>query len=168
MRDWERRAAGAVGVVSLSASRPVVRPHPNPGAPDACRQSDYLLALSVQVPEAGYLNIVNVGEGDQEPTIVFPNQYNPNNYISGPTVLNVPNAASWCLPAALPAGRSTQRNLFVAFFTKDKIDLHANGVGSGPFRSVRKDVGDRAFPPTGAAAAQSAYRAGKIYVDIRQ
>jgi len=82
------------------------------------------LVLRVQVPEEGYLNIVNVGP-DDIPTVLFPNQYHQDNRVSTGTVTLPTDKMNFDLITRAPYGAS----LTVAVLTKKPINLFQNSEG---------------------------------------
>lgn len=117
--------------------------------------SDHLLSIEVVAPEDGYLNVINAGQGESEPIVLFPNEKSTqdNAVEEGQRVLIPAPGANWCLPAAsVPAGMETQWVLVVAMFTKNKLNLHQDGDGEGQFRRLSlKSANDiRGFLPAGS------------------
>jgi len=82
------------------------------------------LVLRVQVPEDGYLNIVNVGPDDVS-TVLFPNQYHKDNQVSAGTVTLPTDKMDFDLITRAPYGAS----LTVAVLTTQPINLFQNAEG---------------------------------------
>ena len=83
------------------------------------------LVLTIDIPHAGYLNVVNVGSQDNA-TVLFPNQYHRDNYVSKQDRFTLPTPEMrFALQAAEPAGPSMN----VVFLTDERIDLYEESVG---------------------------------------
>ncbi len=83
------------------------------------------LLLSVAVPQAGYLNIINVGP-DDVPTVLFPNEHHPDNQVRAET-LNLPTERmNFDLVARAPFGNS----LTVAVLSQKPINLYQSADGN--------------------------------------
>ena len=132
------------------------------------------LILTIDIPHAGYLNVVNVGSQDNA-TVLFPNQYHRDNYVSKQDGFRLPTPEmGFRLQAAEPAGPS----LNVAFLTEKKIDLYEEGVGgrdrNGHFTAllavlsarakaiVTREIEERSFRPTASYGAAG----GKVVVEV--
>lgn len=76
------------------------------------------MVMKVQVPEEGYLNIVNVGP-DDVPIVLYSNQHHQDNRVSAGTVTLPTADMSFDLVAREPYGAS----LLVAVVTKKPINL---------------------------------------------
>ena len=80
------------------------------------------LVITVDVQQTGYLNIIEINAKD-EATVIFPNQYDPNNQV---------NAGKFTLPTAqmnfdLTAGEPFGHSTILAFLTTDAVNLYNNG-----------------------------------------
>jgi hypothetical protein len=105
------------------------------------------LVLDIDIPHAGYLNVVNVGSQDN-PTVLFPNRYHRDNDMQEGT-LTLPTPE---MPFRLRATEPTGRSLIVAFLTKQRMDLYEEGVGgrnqNGEFVVLFADLSARALDLT--------------------
>lgn len=88
-------------------------------------QADYKdgdnLEIKINNNQSGYLNVINIGPKD-EPTILFPNQYNPNAWVNGSMTIPTPKM-NFKLMAQEPYGQS----LFVAFLSSRPLNLYNDG-----------------------------------------
>jgi hypothetical protein len=80
------------------------------------------LVITVTLPEAGYLNVVNVGPDDQA-TVLFPNKFNPQNQVAPGRVTVPTEQMDFDLKAREPFGPS----LVVAFLTDRPVNLYQSG-----------------------------------------
>lgn len=95
------------------------------------------LRIQFDIPWDGYLNIVDIGEDDQ-PTILFPNQFQLDNKVSQGRFYLPAIDAGWRLRA-----QKLGRSLTVAFLSSSPINLHQSGdfslnekEGFGPFAQL--------------------------------
>jgi hypothetical protein len=128
---------------------------------------EYRVGDSMQVrcdiPRDGYLNILELGEGDETPMVLFPNQYNPDNSVrSGSLVVPTPGQHRFSIRQALPANMNLQKNLLVVIFTEAPLNLFRDGSGDGPFRSLK------VTRSSVVVSEQETYAASKIYFDIKR
>jgi len=85
------------------------------------------LTITCRVPESGYLNVLNVKEGDRSVTVLFPNKYHPENYVPGNSTITIPDKDDrFVLRAYEPIGR----NLVVVFHSKKPINAYQDGKGA--------------------------------------
>jgi len=131
------------------------------------------LVLDVDVPEAGYVNLINIGEGETEPTVLFPNQYQPDNRLEAPARFTIPApvgaGALFDLPAVLPEGMSEQKVLVVVIHTTEPLSAYDLGSGIGLVRTLSAPA-TRAFMVAAAGSGKAAERfgAGKVVLTIRK
>ncbi len=93
------------------------------------------LELSVVAPEDGYLHILNVGGGEDELIVLFPNRYQSDNLVRRGQTVHIPSAIAdtrtdFRLPANLPRGRTRQENLVVAIQTREPLFLDGQAPAS--------------------------------------
>ncbi len=128
------------------------------------------LVLTIDIPHAGYLNVVNVGSRDNA-TVLFPNRHHRDNYVRGGTLTLPTPEMRFRLRATRPTGRS----LNVAFLTEERVDLFEEGVGgrdrNGNFdvllaalSAKAKDAIARSFAVTSANGRGAA--GGKVIVEV--
>ena len=129
------------------------------------------LVLTIDLPHAGYLNVVNVGSQDNA-TVLFPNRHHRDNYVQG-GVLTLPTSKmGFKMRAAEPVGPSMN----VAFLTKEAINLYEEGVGGrdekGNFvvllatlSAKAKDVVTRTFEVTSSNGGAAG---GKVIVEVER
>ena len=96
------------------------------------------LALSVKVPQAGYLNVVAVGPDDTI-TLLFPNQFIADNHVEAGTIAlpaaipPMPNGRRVFFPVTAPYGRT----MVAAILTTEKVDLFQSAVDSNDGKALR-------------------------------
>ncbi|VFM97439.1 MAG: protein of unknown function (DUF4384) [Candidatus Kentron sp. G] len=94
------------------------------------------LTLEVEIPFDGYLNVVSVGPRD-EPDILYPNQWHPENRVSTGVFRFPTHAMDFDLRVGEPAGE----NIIVAVLSKDKINLYQSAVGQRDGKGIREAFG---------------------------
>jgi len=81
------------------------------------------LVLNLQLPKAGYLNVINV-DADDEPAVLFPNRFQQDNGVNaGALALPTPQM-TFALQATKPGP-----GLTVAFLTEQPVNLYKSGFG---------------------------------------
>jgi len=124
------------------------------------------LVIDVEVPSDGYLNVLNVGEGEGETVVLFPNKYRPDNAVRAGQRITIPGPdAPFALPAELPEGRSEQRTLIVVVHTKRPLSAYEAGAGDG-FLKQLSGRATRSFT-VAAAARDHQFGAGQALVVIK-
>jgi hypothetical protein len=83
-----------------------------------------LLVITVEVPQGGYLNVINVGPDDNA-TVLFPNKYHDDNKVAAGPVKIPTEQMRFDLPAQEPKGPS----LVAAFLTQEPINLYQSSLG---------------------------------------
>ncbi|CCK80685.1 caspase family protein [Desulfobacula toluolica] len=88
------------------------------------------LVFKCDVKHGGYLNIIEVGEKDTQPTVLFPNKYHPDNKIFSDTTVTIPSRefGGFKLTA-----QQTGKSLLVAILTEEEINAHKEGDGGKEF-----------------------------------
>jgi hypothetical protein len=119
------------------------------------------LQVTCDVPSDGYVNVLNVGEGESEAVVLYPNKYHADNRVSGAGRITIPGPAD---PFTLPA-ESAQRTLIVVVHTKTKINGYETGAGEG-FLKMLSAPATRSFAV--AAAESGTFGAGKVEVLIEK
>ena len=94
------------------------------------------LQFSITMPADGYLNIVNLGEGLEQGTVLFPNGFASNNYFPAGTRVTFPSEGRYSLRVSLGASKAAERNLIVALVTARPINVHDLGLGQAAFRQI--------------------------------
>ena len=142
INEWTRIAERARQRIGLTVLRETFTLHPAyTGTSRDCdpRYSDHLLSVEVVAPEDGYLNVVNAGQGERDPIVLFPNgkSTQDNRVRRGQRIVIPVPGADWCLPAAsVPAGLDSQWVLIVAAFSERELNFYRDGRGSGQFKTV--------------------------------
>lgn len=83
-----------------------------------------VMVVSIDIPRAGYLNVLSVGP-DDVPTVLFPNRHHPDNRVSAGS-LTIPNAQMKFELKAMPPDGAT---LVAAFLSREPLDFYQNGDG---------------------------------------
>lgn len=125
-----------------------------------------LISMEIEIPEAGYLNVINVGPTD-EATLLFPNKFDQNNKVEVQT-FKLPTAGKFVLRAKAPLGK----NLIAAFLTQAPIDLQQSALGNKDVNGqLTKTFGQLSLASTRAIgrhkSGTSAYAAGYRIVTIQ-
>jgi hypothetical protein len=94
------------------------------------------LELSVDVPREGYLFILSVGEGDEKPALLFPNQYQDDNHVQRGSVQIPAAGARWHITQGLPSGMNRQNVVLVVVLSHARDTLKELTSGAGPFKDV--------------------------------
>ena len=167
MQYWSDFAGAAKSTLEFKTNASEMQPHPDPDSRNRCASSVGLLSMDLTAPADGYVTILNIGEGDPEATVVFPNAYAKENRVRKGQKLAVPPAGqAWCLPARLPAGRASEDVLVIAIFSETPLNLFDTGTGTGPFRQVGN--GSRSFSAVSGRAAGAPAAATQTIVTIRK
>jgi len=151
---WREIQAAASRMAPLT-----VRTNANKYAPNT------LMEITVEVPKAGYLNVLYVDERDQ-PTVIFPNALRTGNSVAAGT-LHIPDATmNFDLPAS-----GAGRNLIVAIWSATSTNLFAESAKgtAGIFRTLTtKEASDyaRAFNPRQRVETDPPLRAGQQVVEV--
>lgn len=101
------------------------------------------VALQVELPRAGYLNVVTVDSQDRA-TVLYPNKYNPANQVQAGTFRFPTPQMNFLVRASDPTGPS----LVVAFLSDRKVNLLEMGVegrdAAGKMQQAFTEVNGRA------------------------
>jgi hypothetical protein len=119
------------------------------------------LQVTFDVPSEGYVNVLNVGEGESEAVVLYPNKYHTDNRVSAAGRITVPGPGD---PFTLPAA-SAQRTLIVVVHTKSRLNGYETGAGEG-FLKMLSAPATRSFAV--AAAESGTFGAGKVEVLIEK
>jgi hypothetical protein len=119
------------------------------------------MTMTINVPEGGYLNVVNVGP-DDDPTVLYPNRFHKDNRVS-PGAITIPTQK---MGFELVASRPTGPSLVVAVVTKKAVNLFKDGFrdADAVFASL-SPKGMRSFTVVGKARKWLA--AGKAETAVR-
>jgi hypothetical protein len=93
------------------------------------------IVFEVQVPKAGYLNVVDVGPDDR-PTVLFPNKDHPSNRVEAGVIRVGSAQMPFLIRAQAPAGPS----LVAAILTDQPVDLRASGMGARDSKGDLEDL----------------------------
>ena len=83
------------------------------------------LEIICEVTHDGYLNILELAPEDARATVLFPNRFHPDNFVSGKTQITIPAPDDDFTLTATTPGKS----LIVVFQTKEKINAYTDGEG---------------------------------------
>ena len=123
------------------------------------------IALEVEMPTDGYLNIVRVDSKDR-PTVLFPNANHPDNYLKA-GAYHFPDTDAYDWPAEPPYGRT----LLVALVSRREMNLFGSGQQrdlSGKPRGKFSNPSPAVTRGMGQASAKSAagFYGGALVIDI--
>ena len=164
---WTAYADRAGQRVELSVPRQAFTLHPAPtGTSRDCdpRYADHHLSIEVEAPADGYLNVLNAGQGERDPIVLFPNGHSmeDNRMRQGERVVIPPPGADWCLPASyIPDGLDSQWVLIVAAFSREALNFHRDGTGGGAIRAAPAGA-SRSFSSSGSGASSSSQGGPRI------
>jgi hypothetical protein len=109
----DRLMAAATQKVAVSVNRTSFRPGDQ-------------LVVTCQVDRDGYINILSLGPGDENPTVLFPNSYHPDNQVkAGQTVTIPPAGGGFTLKAQATPGATW----VVVFHTQERLNAYEEGQG---------------------------------------
>ena len=124
------------------------------------------VVFTIDIPHAGFLNVVNVGPDDQA-TVLFPNKYYRDNHVSAGT-LTLPTDQ---MPFYFPAMEPTGRTLTVVFLTEKKVNMYEDAVEgrdkTGELTASLASLSAKATRNVGVASRQDpSYAAGKVIFEV--
>ena len=137
-------------------------------AHQASYRVDDEVVFSLDVPYAGYLNVVNVGpQGDA--TVLFPNKHHRDNRVTAGS-LTLPTDR---MPFYYPALRPTGPTLTAAFLTTTELDLYEAAVegrnAAGELTATLASLSAKAVRDVGVASRKdSRFAAGKVIFEVRE
>lgn len=127
--------------------------------------------LEIELPMAGYLSVIAVDSGSENPVVLFPNPWlGETRFDAGKVVLPPASEMRWGLRATPPASKT----LIVALMTPEPLNLYDKGI-----RKSRLDPDQKVFArlaPSGAYEAEKTLRstqaeartaAAKVVVDFK-
>lgn len=131
------------------------------------------LSLKIEIPQDGYLNVLNAGAGEDRPVVLFPNEFRPDNAVKAGTVVEIPGpGAPFALPAGLPPGVTEQKTVVIVLLTKAPLNAFQSTSGKGILREL-SPAATRSFkvvaanPPAGTPDANG-FGVGEFVVVIRK
>jgi hypothetical protein len=93
------------------------------------------LVISCNINRTGYVNVITMQPGDEVPTILFPNQFHPENQVEEGDSITIPSPGdSFALAAAPPTGEA----IIAVFLTPFKLNLYKEGYGDGTFKTMSR------------------------------
>lgn len=116
--------------------------------------------VTCQLPSAGYLYLLNIGEGDKTPYVLLPNRWVPNNHVEAGAVVIPSPQRNFTVRMALPQGMDRQRVRLYALLSYQQV------------KSIPEDfsAGFGAFTQEGArslvAEGPEGYLGGRIDFEI--
>lgn len=125
-----------------------------------CFEPGDLLKISVGVSESGYLNVVSVRADDQA-TVLFPNQYHPQNAVNRGKLIIPTRQMNFELVADGPPGA----NLIAAFLSRSPVDGYQNGFKTP--EDVMAELSPGSTRSLILRQKQDWLAAGKVTVEIR-
>lgn len=172
IKRWRSVALEAEKQIEMTVSHETVPLHPSfTGTATDCDPiySEHLVSIEIVVPEDGYLNVINAGQGENEPVVLFPNAKSTqdNSVRKGQKIVLPPPRVNWCLPAAsVPTGMDSQWVLILGALSKKKLNFHQDGYGKGQFRTLSSKSARSIVPAGGESTTLAA--AGTAYVLIER
>lgn len=139
----------------------------NIDAPSSIRLGE-LIQFKVQIPQAGYLNIITVGPTDNA-TVLFPNPYVTQNYVTAQNI-EIPTAGSFNIRAQAPLGK----NLVAAFLTDTPTDLQKSALANRDHKGILNNLGSqtaagiRSLVMKSTETKKKDYLAGFVEVEIKK
>lgn len=124
-----------------------------------------VLQLSFDVAVDGYLNVLNIGEGERDAVLLYPNKFHSDNRVQAGNRIRVPLGAEFRLPARLPPGVAEQRTLIVVVLTQQPLNAFQLGDGTSFLRELTSDSA-RSFAVEAGSGGD--YFAGKAITVIRR
>jgi hypothetical protein len=121
------------------------------------------LRLTIDLPGSGYLNVLNIDSQDTA-TVLFPNQFNPDNRLSSGSITIPTKEMAFVLSATPPAGDT----LIVVLLTRERVNLYESGLKGGSPLATISPYGLREsakFAPEGRSD-QGASGAGMVLVKV--
>ncbi len=151
--ELEQLVGEASATIDVVAGRAVYRPGSS-------------LRISLTAPRDGYLNVVNLGRGENELVLLFPNRYHTDNRVGRGEYVSLPLAGRFRLPAALPPGIDRQQNLIAVFHTVEPLNLYQVAPSTAEiFRTIRRAKFTTEVTRT---LRRAGYRAGRVVVTIER
>jgi hypothetical protein len=127
-----------------------------------------LLELSMNVPRDGYLFVVTAGEGDEKPTVLFPNKWEQDNHVSGGSSIKIPRSgAKWHIRQGLTAGMKQQNVLVVVLLSNSPDSLKDFTSGGGAFKDLDIHPESTRTPFAEEASSAEGFLAGKVTFVIK-
>jgi hypothetical protein len=126
-----------------------------------CFEPGDVLEISVKITGTGYLNVVSIAADDQS-TVLFPNQYHPQNAVR-PGKLLIPTAQmKFELVSDGPAGP----HLITAFLTRSPVNTYKDGFKTK--NDVLADLSPNSARSLILRQKKDWLAAGKVSVEIRE
>ncbi|MCP4659930.1 MAG: DUF4384 domain-containing protein [bacterium] len=151
--ELEQLVGEASATIDVVAGRAVYRPGSS-------------LGISLTAPRDGYLNVVNLGRGENQLVLLFPNRYHTDNRVGQGEHVRLPLAGRFRLPAALPPGIDSQQNLIAVFHTVEPLNLYQVAQSTAEiFRTIRRAKFTTEVTRT---LRRAGYRAGRVVVTIER
>jgi len=119
--------------------------------------------MQCAIPEAGFLNIISYGEGDQNAVQLLPNEIERTSPVA-PGSARIPDGR-FNIDNFLPAGQSHQQQVMLVIFSKQQQDLKSLGVPEGIFTGLTdRAMRSQRVTPSGAGG----YGAAELVFEITQ
>lgn len=118
------------------------------------------------VEKDGYLNILTIAPGDDKVTVLFPNQFHPNNWVTAGQEISIPaREDTFKLRAKAPAGE----NLVVVLLTEQEINAYRGDDyrTAGTVFNALPEASTRAIAVE-AAKGSGEFSAGQTLVNVTE
>jgi len=122
------------------------------------------LTISCQVDRPGYLNVVSIGPGEDQATVLFPNKFHPANMLTSGGRLSIPGPGdSFVLRAREPRGRF----LVVVLHSQRPVNFYTDGSGKADDQFSTLSVNSyRGFQVEAKPGSTTGYGAAKVVTSI--
>jgi metacaspase-1 len=126
------------------------------------------MEISIEAPREGYLFVLSIGEGDENPTVLFPNKLQGDNRIK-PGPIQIPKTgATWHIRQGLPPKVSRQNVLLVLVLTRNQVNLQDLMTGEGDFKQLRLPEDKARSPFVEEDTNKAGYLAARITYVIKE
>ena len=126
-----------------------------------CFEPGDVLKISVKITEAGYLNVVSIAADDQ-PTVLFPNRYQPQNAVE-PGELTLPTAQ---MDFELVSDGPPGPHLITAFLSRSPVNNYKDGFKTK--NDVMADLSPASTRSLKMRQKKDWLAAGQVSVEIRE
>jgi hypothetical protein len=126
-----------------------------------CFEPGDILKLSVKIPEAGYLNVMSITADDRS-TVLFPNQYHPQNAVT-PGTIAIPTAQ---MDFEFVSDGPPGSHLITAFLTRTPLNSYEYGFKTKD--DLMADLSPGSTRSLIMRQKKDWLAAGKVTVEIRQ
>jgi hypothetical protein len=121
-----------------------------------------LMTMELDLPQAGYLNVVAFSQGEKDPVVLFPNRWIKENKVPAghlklPNNDDKPEPQKFRIRQHLPQSLATQKVDVYAVVSQEPINLYSEGLGDAPFKMLDDSKGPLVEGSGGKGAGHSQY-----------